>query len=322
MAFILVTAFTVYSTSLSNEVEIHCDGEVITVEKTSKSIYRVLKDNGITLGVYDSVEPGLDISADSVDKVFVNRAVDLTLVVNGVEAEYTTSAETVSDFLKAKGISYDALDVITPALNEEVSEGMTITIARIRKVTVEETVDIPYETLYQINDRLAKDTQQVVRAGEVGKKAQTVSIYLRDGKEVSREIEGETVVKAPVAEIVDVGTNENVVIAPDGTAYSYSKVITCKATAYDDSFASNGHWGAITATGKALQFGMVAVDPKVIPLGSRLYIETPDQSWVYGYAVAEDTGGAIKGNRIDLFYPSTSTCMQFGRREVNVYVLE
>lgn len=322
LAFIFVTAFTVYSTSLSDEVEIHCDGEVITVDKTSKSVYRVLKDNGITLGTYDSVEPGLDISVNNVDKVFVNRAVDLTVVVNGVEAEYTTSAETVSEFLKAKGISYNDFDIITPALSEKIAEGMTITITRAQRLSVEETVDIPFETFHQINDRLAKDTSRVVRAGEVGKKTQVATVYLLDGKEVHREVHSESVLKEPVAEIVDVGTNENVITAPDGTAYAYSKVITCKATAYDDSFASNGHWGAITATGKALQYGMVAVDPKVIPLGTRLYIETPDRSWVYGYAVAEDTGGAIKGNRVDLFYPSTSTCMQFGRRDVNVYVLE
>ncbi len=322
MAFILVTAFTVYSTSLSDEVEIHCDGEVITVDKTSKSIYRVLKDNGITLGVYDSVEPGLDISADSVDKVYVNRAVDLNVVVNGIKAEYTTSAETVGEFLSAKGITIGDLDAVTPALNERVTEGMTVTISRIAKLTVEESIDIPYETVHQINEHLAKDTQVVSRKGEVGKKSRVVTVYISEGKEVSREVQSETVVKEPVAEIIDVGTNENVVIAPDGTAYSYSKVMKFRASAYDDTFASNGHWGAITATGKALQYGMVAVDPKVIPLGTRLYIETPDRSWVYGYAVAEDTGGAIKGDRIDLFYPSTATCMQFGRRDVNVYILD
>jgi len=69
------------------------------------------------------------------------------------------------------------------------------------------------------------------------------------------------------------------------------------------------------------QRGVVAVDPKVIPLGTKLYIESPDGSYVYGCAVAGDTGGAIKGNRIDLFMDTYSECMQFGRRTMNVYIL-
>lgn len=323
-AFVFVTAFTVYSNSLSDEVEIHCDGEIITVNKTSKSIYRVLKDNGITLGTYDSVEPGLDVSAEDVDKVYVNRAVDVMVTINGIEAEYTTSASTVAEFFKAKGISYSDKDIITPSLDEKITEDMEISITRAQKVVSEEIIDIPYETVKQDNASMGKNVEKVVQPGEVGKKVQQVVTYICDGEEVAREVVSEAVMKAPVTEIIDVGTNENVnvVVAPDGTAYTYTKMITCKATAYDDTYASNGHWGAITATGKALKSGMVAVDPRVIPLGTRLYIETPDKSWVYGYAVAEDTGGAIKGNRVDLFYPSTRTCMQFGRRDVNVYVLE
>ena len=66
----------------------------------------------------------------------------------------------------------------------------------------------------------------------------------------------------------------------------------------------------------------LAVDPSVIPLGSKLYIETSDGGYVYGYATAEDTGGAIKGNKVDLFFPTYNECMSFGRRSVKVYILE
>ena len=69
------------------------------------------------------------------------------------------------------------------------------------------------------------------------------------------------------------------------------------------------------------QYGVVAVDPSVIPLGTKLYIEAVDGSWTYGYAVAGDTGGAIKGNRIDLFFNSNAEAMSFGRRQAKVYVL-
>ncbi len=95
-----------------------------------------------------------------------------------------------------------------------------------------------------------------------------------------------------------------------------------QATAYDASPASNGQWAGVTALGTKLRPGVVAVDRSVIPLGSRLYIESTDGWPSYGIAVAEDVGGAIKGNRIDLFFESASTVKSFGRRNVKVYVLD
>ncbi|EGS30218.1 3D domain protein [Peptoniphilus sp. oral taxon 375 str. F0436] len=89
-----------------------------------------------------------------------------------------------------------------------------------------------------------------------------------------------------------------------------------QATAYDPTAGSK------TAMGTRARIGAVAVDPRVIPLGSKLYIESADGFPTYGYAVAEDTGGAIKGRRIDLFYGSNAEARRFGRRNVVVYVLE
>ena len=90
-----------------------------------------------------------------------------------------------------------------------------------------------------------------------------------------------------------------------------------RASAY--TYGEDG--GNVTATGIRPYKGIVAVDPRVIPLGTKLYIETADGSYVYGTAVAADTGSAIKGNKIDLFLESESACNRFGRRTVNVYVL-
>ena len=70
------------------------------------------------------------------------------------------------------------------------------------------------------------------------------------------------------------------------------------------------------------QYGVVAVDTRVIPLGTRLYIEAADGSWVYGSAVAGDTGGAIRGNKVDLFFNTRQECLNFGRRTARVYILE
>ncbi len=97
----------------------------------------------------------------------------------------------------------------------------------------------------------------------------------------------------------------------------YKRKLTMEATAYEPGPHSNGPWATgYTSCGHEAGYGVVAVDPKVIPLGTRLYIEG------YGYALAGDVGGAIKGNRIDLCYATVKECYQFGRRDVVVYVLD
>jgi len=97
----------------------------------------------------------------------------------------------------------------------------------------------------------------------------------------------------------------------------YKRKLTMEATAYEPGPHSNGPWATgYTSCGLKAGYGVVAVDPKVIPLGTRLYIEN------YGYALAGDVGGAIKGNRIDLCYATVKECYQFGRRDVVVYVLD
>ncbi len=97
-------------------------------------------------------------------------------------------------------------------------------------------------------------------------------------------------------------------------SFSRGRVLTMVATAYTDSPSENGGY-TTTATGNSIRYGVVAVDPRIIPLGSKLYVEG------YGFAYACDTGGAIKGHRIDLVMPSFSASNRWGRRTVKVHVL-
>ena len=100
-----------------------------------------------------------------------------------------------------------------------------------------------------------------------------------------------------------------------GSTYSVRRKLTCSATAY------TAHAGARTATGRKAAVGVIAVDPRVIPYGSRMYIQTTNGSMLYGIAVAGDCGGGIKGNSIDLYFNTLSQCYSFGRRMCTVYVL-
>ena len=127
----------------------------------------------------------------------------------------------------------------------------------------------------------------------------------------------QTVTKEPQTEIRVVGTKAKQSVPGSKEKIGFSKVISVTATAYSPSCDG----GQVTYLGVKPYRGIVAVDPRVIPLGTKMYIASPDGSYVYGYCVAGDTGGAIKGNRVDLFMDSASECNAFGRRAMNVYVL-
>lgn len=107
-----------------------------------------------------------------------------------------------------------------------------------------------------------------------------------------------------------------VLTTASGETYYYSKVLTCTATAY----SCEGYIGH-TYSGTVARVGAIAVDPSVIPLGTRLYIVTNDGRYIYGHCVAEDIGGSIKGNKVDLYFDTIAECWQFGVRTCTVYVL-
>ena len=146
-----------------------------------------------------------------------------------------------------------------------------------------------------------------------------------NGKLVSEGIVGEEIIEEPTPKITEKGT-KNIVACSRGKI-RYKKVITMIATAYDNSYKSCGKnqgdkYYGITASGTKARVGAVAVDPRVIPLGTKLYVESLDGTKDYGFCIAEDTGGAIKSNKIDLFFNTSSEVRNFGRRKVKVYILD
>lgn len=211
----------------------------------------------------------------------------------------------------------------TSSLSETAENAVAVTY---EDVTVVEPLN--FSTVKRINASLKVGETVVVREGVEGEKAVTYSVKYENGVEVSREVVSTVVTKEPVIKIVEYGTDETVSAeisadsSSDAPKLEYSYYIDCEATAYDLSPEENGGYAGQSATGVPLDKGVIAVDPKVIPLGSRVYIEAIDGSWSYGYAVAADTGGAIKGKRVDLCYRTQKECIQFGRRACRVYILK
>lgn len=171
----------------------------------------------------------------------------------------------------------------------EIASASAVSSAVMRKVVQHNS--IPFSTLRKPTSQLRTGTSRTIRNGKNGEKEVVYKVYTQpDGTELRREVASSRVVKQPVAEVVEEGHTAQL---PSRGYFSGRRVITMNATWYDPyDDGSNDH--GRTFTGVLAGYGVVAVDPRFMPLGTRLYIEG------YGYAVAADTGGAIKGNRIDL----------------------
>ncbi len=331
IAMLLVIVFifsitTAYASPKLNNIKILVDNEIIQTRVGDITVEKVLHDENISVSEYDEISHDLMSFAYHGMEIEIERVRKVNLICDGFNVSYLTKAKTYREFLNENHISLSNSDSTSKHLDDKLETENTLTITRINKFSGELSEEIPYTSRKYEDPYLEKGKTKIIQKGQNGVKKIKCDIVYNDGVEVSRNVKSEYIAKNPVEEIIAVGVATGNLATVGGDTFSYKKVITCSATAYDLSFQSTGKLPGhpaygITATGTYAKIGTVAVDPRVIPLGTKMYIVSTDGSVVYGYCTAEDTGGAIKGNKVDLFYNTTAECMQFGRRSVYVYIL-
>ena len=296
-----------------NDVHVFVDGvEAANFETLSDDTGVWLKKSGVE--VYDE-----DTVVTKDNNIYIDRAVFVTVEADGQKVSYKTAKGTVKDVVAAGGIEIGDADIVTPSRFTSVDGNINVVIERVSTKTVTETETIKHDTKKVKDSSMYEGETEVKTKGENGKKEHTYTVTYVDGKETSRTLVSTEVVKEAVTEVVHVGTKiKSSFKASANAPKTYKKVLTMRASAY--TYGNDG--GNYTCLGQPTRRGIVAVDPDVIPLGSKLYIESTDGKYIYGEAVAGDTGGAIKGNKIDLFVESASECRAFGRRNVVVYILD
>ncbi len=328
MAITLALVMLLLSCSISmvmakeRDITIIDDYKITTVPVSDITVEEALKEEGITIGQKDVVNVSMSAPLTSVYEIIIERAIGVTVTVDGSTAPLHTRARTVNEAIKECGIVLGQYDSVSPALDAALAKGTNIVVTRrdVKTETVTEAID--FSTVTEKTSSLKKGVTKVGKQGQKGEKTLTYEVTYVNGQETARTLVSETVTKAPVNQVNLVGTATASTVSTasiQGTKpFSYRKALSFRASAYDPSV------GSITASGRRAQVGVVAVDPRVIPLGTRLYIESADggKSWVYGYCVAGDTGGAIKNNRVDLFYNSAREARAFGMRNATVYVLD
>ena len=240
--------------------------------------------------------------------------------------------ETVGELLARLGLDVSSEDTLSHPITAPVTDGMTLTVDHT--VTREETYTstIPHETTRCADASLPEGIEEVHVQGQDGELLCTATVTYLNGEEIDREITSQRQTIAPITEIIGLGTakaeeteiqdmpiiQDGYIVMPSGEILTYYKTDYVTATGYTHTDAG---CDMITSTGTTVHYGTVAVDPRFIPYGTRMLIVSHDGERYYGIATAEDCGGAIKRDRMDLYFPTYRECIEFGRRRCTIYFL-
>lgn len=265
-----------------------------------------------------------------------------------------TGNENVLEAVSRSGYEFTENHVAIPSVDTPIFDRMTIRIGVVSYTETAVVEEIPFTTEYKNTASLVKGASRVTVKGVNGKVSRVYRTTFLDGEVCGKEILSETIISNPVNQVIENGTSTNYStktvknarfksaseypvtsnseinkklvspLAPDtpiqldanGRPVSYKQCITGVASAYSPV---DGKW---TATGALAQVGYIAVDPQQIPYGTLMYIKCVNSSYIYGYAIAADCGAFKQlGRTVDLFFPSASAAVQFGVRNVEIYIL-
>lgn len=309
------------------EVSITADGASNTMLFTMGDVEDALFRFGVTVDINDVVTPSLTTKLEPDMHIDVERWHTVDLTADGEKLTVDVPDGTVADALKYLNVTLAKHDEINIDLDKKVETGMSIVIDRIVYKDITTYEEIPYKVEATDTMSLYEGETEITQYGSEGEREIVTRYKYVNGEVVEKQVRSNKVIKEPVAQemLVGVRTKGNFTVKAsngvlrdtDGNLVSYSKVLTGSCTAY------TAEPGAITSTGQVARYGLVAVNPEIIPYGTRLYI-CNDYGFVYGYATAADTGGALMANTalVDLYYDSVDVCWQFGRRDLNVYILD
>lgn len=312
------------------------DGSKKYFVKTAGTVKDALEMAGVTLSEGDSLNFKEDRYVFESMLIKISRAFGVTITVDGKTKSYNTSKGTVAELLEEAGITLGKDGEINVKLDKKVKEGMKIRIKRVSYESRKETEKLSYKVKTISDSSMYKDQTKVVKEGKNGVKVVTYKDKYVDGELVRSEVVKTKVKSEATDKVIKKGTKSRPVVKVNGKKVisefslpsdvkldengrptKYKKLITGKATAYCS--------GTTCSTGVKVKPGYVAVNPKQIPYGTKMYIVSSDGKFVYGYAIAADTGGFAyngSGTVVDLYMRTYNECVSFGRRNVEVYILD
>lgn len=322
----IAVLISVFAFSMQKSVAIMVDGKPTKISTYQTTVGSALRAAGIGVGIRDKVIPGLDSKVTNDMTIRIKKAIPVNVFVDGKGLVVYTAENTIGDLFKAEGIKLGKSDIVSPKIRSSIQKNMKIRVTRVAENTVTITKKVAYMILSKRDPKFEKGKVKVLRSGVDGLKELKYKVIYKDGKETSRFLIGEILKKSPINKIVAVGALAWFTPSSGGRKVYFTKQFRVKATSYTADYACTGKrpgdrgFGR-TATGTKAKrnvnsYSTVAVDKSIIPLGTKLYIEG------YGYAIAEDVGGGVKGKHVDLFFtPGSKEYRRWFTHTVNVYVL-
>lgn len=293
-------------------------GLPFTIRTTAQTVGETLRQAEITIYLGDSVQPSLGAQVTPGLRIQIQRSKPILLRMNDRLMKTRSRARTVGDALVEMGVGVSGLDKVTPDLGALIKDDLEIAITRVyEEIEVAEKI-VPFETVFQPDTTLAIDTQQQTTPGAEGITRQRYRVRYENGQEIGRVLEDTWIAQEPAQRVIAYGQaiEAQSFAAPDGQQITYWRKIRMFASSYSAAtagVAEDEAWYGRTYTGDPMRKGVVAVDPRIIPLRSKVFVPG------YGYGDALDVGTAIRSRRIDLGYDNDN--LELWNRWVDVYVL-
>ena len=298
-------------------IRLMLEGRARWLYSSAPTLGEALWESGIRLHEGDRLDPLPNTPLDRSIEARLVRSVPVTIRLAEQEIRGRSAADTVEGALADAGLRLIGLDYVIPDGAEALPADGQIQLVRVREEVHMEQRPLSFDTLYQPVDTLAIDNQLIVQSGGYGVTSNRLRVRLEDGLEVSRVLEGEWVAQDPTPQIIGYGTQIQVrTIATADGSLDYWRKLEMYATSYSPSRAGvspDAPWFGITASGKRLVKGLVAIDRSLILFGTMMYVPG------YGFAEAADTGSGVKGRWIDLGYEDNNWVTWSGN--VTVYFL-
>lgn len=276
------------------------DGMTYMVWTTAPTVGEALHRAGVPLYLGDVVLPGLGEPVSAYLQVTILRSTPIVIQVDDQVIQTRTRAQIVADALAEQGVYLTGWDKVRPSLRARLRDGLRIRVSRVQEYIQVEDERVPFETVYMPDDTLEIDNRRVITEGRPGIYRRRYRVRVEDGVEVSRVLEDAWMAQEPITRVIAYGRKivTRTLETPDGPIV-YWRRIRMLATSYSAATAGvdpSRPWYGITRLGLPMRRGIVAVDPRVIPLGTYVYVPG------YGKGYAADTGSRILGRRIDLGY--------------------
>jgi uncharacterized protein YabE (DUF348 family) len=323
---------TRYVQSLTKEVILDDDGYRVEIITFDSKVQDILTRYDITLGPGDEINPGLEEPLQDNTKIKITRAMAVSVEADGQNEVVYVTKGTVQDVLDKAKVTVREKDLVNYPLTEHVKPYDQIKVTRMDEEILIEKEAIPYQVIITQNNQMDEGVDRVVQEGQQGELERRIQITYQDGKEIARNLVSEEVTISPVDRIVEKGTVKHITNSR-GDRIRYSSVRKMTATAYTAGPESTGkspgdRYYGVTSSGRTVKSFHTIAAPPEIPIGTKVYIPELVQFWaqrgvsIDGIFTVEDRGGAIKGNKIDIYMEDTNMTRTWGKRSVTVYFIK